>query len=116
MQTYTICGLTHFRRWLYFPILFVTSLALSQAPAKPSPGDDSAISAKARSIHNSALVIDTHADTPQRFLDENFDIGSTDPNADASHTYAIWREIRERRLRRASRVSDEWVRALSPKI
>ena len=72
--------MTHFRRWLYFPILFVTSLALSQAPAKPSPGDDSAISAKARSIHNSALVIDTHADTPQRFLDENFDIGSTDPN------------------------------------
>jgi membrane dipeptidase len=25
-------------------------------------------------------VVDTHADTPQRFLDENFDIGSTDPN------------------------------------
>ena len=24
--------------------------------------------------------IDTHADTPQRFLDEGFDIGSTDPN------------------------------------
>lgn len=38
-----------------------------------------AISAKARQIHDSALVIDTHADTPQRFLDGNFDIGSTDP-------------------------------------
>lgn len=25
-------------------------------------------------------MIDTHADTPQRFLDEGFDIGSTDPN------------------------------------
>ncbi len=37
------------------------------------------ISAKARQIHESALVIDTHADTPQRFLDENYDIGSTDP-------------------------------------
>src|ERR1035437_1193848 len=37
------------------------------------------ISAKAREIHNSAIVIDTHADTPQRFLDENYDIGSTDP-------------------------------------
>jgi membrane dipeptidase len=24
-------------------------------------------------------VVDTHADTPQRFLDENFDIGNTDP-------------------------------------
>jgi len=40
----------------------------------------SGISPKARAIHDSAIVIDTHADTPQRFLDENFDIGSTDPN------------------------------------
>jgi membrane dipeptidase len=38
-----------------------------------------AVSAKARAIHDSALVVDTHADTPQRFLDENFDIGNTDP-------------------------------------
>ena len=37
------------------------------------------ISAKAKAIHESAIVIDTHADTPQRFLDGNFDIGSTDP-------------------------------------
>lgn len=37
-----------------------------------------AVSAKARAIHDSALIVDTHADTPQRFLDENFDIGSTD--------------------------------------
>jgi membrane dipeptidase len=36
------------------------------------------VSAKAREIHNSAIVIDTHADTPQRFLDEDYDIGSTD--------------------------------------
>src|SRR5262249_18576338 len=27
-----------------------------------------------------AIVIDTHADTPQRFLDGGFDIGSTDPS------------------------------------
>ena len=39
-----------------------------------------AVSARAQKIHDSALVIDTHADTPQRFLDEGFDIGSTDPN------------------------------------
>ena len=26
-------------------------------------------------VHRSAIVIDTHADTPQRFLDENFDLG-----------------------------------------
>src|SRR3979411_1495518 len=37
------------------------------------------VSARARQIHESALIVDTHADTPQRFLDENFDIGSTDP-------------------------------------
>jgi membrane dipeptidase len=43
------------------------------------PAYSQSISAKAGEIHNSALVIDTHADTPQRFLDENYDIGSTDP-------------------------------------
>jgi len=37
------------------------------------------VSPKAKAIHDSALVIDTHADTPQRFLDGNFDIASTDP-------------------------------------
>src|SRR5665213_2676288 len=26
-------------------------------------------------VHRSAIVIDTHADTPQRFVDENFDMG-----------------------------------------
>src|SRR5580658_7039773 len=38
------------------------------------------VSKQALEIQNSAIVIDTHADTPQRFLDENWDIGSTDPN------------------------------------
>ena len=37
------------------------------------------ISEKAKEIHDSAIVIDTHADTPQRFLDENFDLGSVTP-------------------------------------
>jgi membrane dipeptidase len=41
--------------------------------------DVTSISPRARAIHNSAIVVDTHADTPQRFLDDNFDIGSTDP-------------------------------------
>jgi len=41
--------------------------------------DASVISTRARAIHDSAIVVDTHADTPQRFLDGNFDIGSTDP-------------------------------------
>ena len=37
------------------------------------------ISPRARAVHDSALIVDTHADTPQRFLYENFDIGDTDP-------------------------------------
>jgi membrane dipeptidase len=59
-------------KWLVIAI-GVSSLAVAQAP-------DAAISAKARQIHDSALIVDTHADTPQRFLDEGYDIGSTDPN------------------------------------
>jgi membrane dipeptidase len=43
------------------------------------PAYPQSVGAKAHEIHNSAIVIDTHADTPQRFLDDNYDIGSTDP-------------------------------------
>jgi len=53
--------------------LLTCTLAVAQNEA-------SGIGATARAIHQSALVIDTHADTPQRFLDENFDIATTDPN------------------------------------
>ena len=54
-------------------------MAAAQAPAKPATGPDATVSARARQIHESALIVDTHADTPQRFLDEGYDIGSTDP-------------------------------------
>jgi len=37
------------------------------------------VSPRARAIHNSTIIVDTHADTPQRFLYENFDIGNSDP-------------------------------------
>ena len=37
------------------------------------------VSARAKAVHDSAIVIDTHADTPQRFLDDNYDIGNSDP-------------------------------------
>ena len=52
-------------------------------PAQNAP-DVPIVTARARAIQESAIVIDTHADTPQRFLDENFNIGSTDP-ADKGH-------------------------------
>jgi membrane dipeptidase len=52
------------------PILFLSLTLFAHS--------QTAVSAKAREILNSAIVIDTHADTPQRFLDENYDIASTD--------------------------------------
>src|SRR5216683_1304597 len=61
-------------RTMWLPLLV---LALIVPASSQDAG--STVSAKAREIHNSAIVIDTHADTPQRFLDENYDIGSTDP-------------------------------------
>jgi membrane dipeptidase len=42
------------------------------------------VTPRARAIHDSAIVVDTHADTPQRFLYGNFDIGNTDPK-DVGH-------------------------------
>ncbi len=54
-------------------LCFSLSLAQSTAPRTE-------VSARAQALHNSAIVIDTHADTPQRFLDRGFDIGNTDPN------------------------------------
>src|SRR5258708_7075398 len=60
------------------------ALAASAAVAQSANPQDTVVSARARAIHDSAIVVDTHADTPQRFLDEGFDIGSTDPN-DVGH-------------------------------
>src|SRR5437879_8101198 len=54
---------------------FVTAVAFAQG-AKSNAAN---VTPRARQIHNSAIVVDTHADTPQRFLDDNFDIGNTDP-------------------------------------
>jgi membrane dipeptidase len=61
------------------PFLAFSLLLLASAAPICAQTADVAVSAKAREIQNSAIVIDTHADTPQRFLDQNFDIGSTDP-------------------------------------
>ena len=65
------------KKLLFF--LLSASLAYGQTGSQAS-SSDAPISTQARKIHDSALIIDTHADTPQRFLDEGFDIGSTDPN------------------------------------
>jgi membrane dipeptidase len=63
------------RLYRFFFLLVLAASALSQTP----PPFATNISPQARLIHESALVIDTHADTPQRFLDDHYDIGNTDP-------------------------------------
>ncbi len=64
------------------PLLIVVAACLlaPQCGFAQAESGNSAVSAKALAIHNSAIVVDTHADTPQRFLDEGYDIGTTDPN------------------------------------
>jgi membrane dipeptidase len=56
-------------------ILSLFATALFAQTTSPNP---EGVTAKALQIHNSAIVVDTHADTPQRFLDGDYDIGGTD--------------------------------------
>src|SRR5438105_15852267 len=44
--------------------------------AQTTPSKKTGRSLIAKQIHNSSLVIDTHADTTQRLLDENFDMAN----------------------------------------
>jgi membrane dipeptidase len=67
-----------------FLILLSALSCFAAAQTSPSNSSDITVSKRALEIQDSAIVIDTHADTPQRFLDEGFDIGSTDPN-DSGH-------------------------------
>jgi len=59
-----------------FSVVFLLALSCVCVLAQT---DISKISPEARRIHDSAIVIDTHADTPQRFVDENFDLGTVTP-------------------------------------
>ncbi len=83
-------------------VLAIPTMIFAQAPT----GHATKMSAKRQTadvVHRSALVIDTHADTPQRFVDENFDLA--DPlkggnlNLDSVHKgnlgaefFSIWVE------------------------
>jgi membrane dipeptidase len=67
--------------------LLLSSLALAQHPAPHKKTAKAAPATRpkadpALAIHQSALIVDTHADTPQRFLDENFDLGQNTPVTD----------------------------------
>src|SRR5579872_6563914 len=63
------------------PLLSLLCFPASIATAQVS---SPTVTARAHAIQDSAIVVDTHADTPQRFLDDNFDIGNTDPS-DVGH-------------------------------
>ncbi len=58
------------------PLLLLTApaLVLGQNPAAPHTAAMKPKTLSPAAVHASAIVIDTHADTPQRFLDENFDL------------------------------------------
>lgn len=61
---------------MVFSLLLAATLAAAQS--------DPPVSAHARALQDASIVVDTHADTTQRFLDDNYDIGSTDPK-DPAH-------------------------------
>ncbi len=56
------------------PLLLAGAALTAQTSAKHARTTNPA--QEARAIQDSAIIIDTHADTPQRFLDENFDLGT----------------------------------------
>jgi membrane dipeptidase len=57
-------------------ILITPALMGAQTPApQHNPATTSSRKLTPEEVQKSAMVIDTHADTPQRFLDEHFDLG-----------------------------------------
>lgn len=61
-------------------LIFLTLLSSLAAQTATSSSSGPAVSKRAQEIQDSAIVIDTHADTPQRFLEGGYDIASTDPS------------------------------------
>lgn len=57
-------------------LLAVVSLFSFLSMAQTKPSKKTAKPLSARQIHLSSLIIDTHADTTQRLLDENFDLAN----------------------------------------
>ena len=55
-------------------LIAVPALVCAQTPANPAHKMPAKTQNPA-AVHRSAIVIDTHADTPQRFVDEHFDMG-----------------------------------------
>ncbi|MGC2257862.1 MAG: dipeptidase [Candidatus Sulfotelmatobacter sp.] len=62
-----------------FSCMALATFSVGQDSNSANPAGPT-VSARAMAIQKSAIVVDTHADTPQRFLDEGFNIGSIDLN------------------------------------
>ena len=62
--------------FIFAAIVLSNGLAVAQTANSAS----TPVSTRARALQDSAIVIDTHADTPQRFLDRGFDIANSDPS------------------------------------
>src|SRR5438876_2835560 len=61
-------------------ILRTTALGVSACCFLAVAVKPDAISARAKKLHFSSIVVDTHDDTAQRFLDGKFDLGPRDAN------------------------------------
>ena len=69
--------------------VLLSTFSFAQTAKSATASSKAAAPASWQSIHNSALVIDTHADTPGRFVDENFDLAQ-----DAGHGYMDFNKIK----------------------
>ncbi len=56
-------------------LLAIPALLCAQTTVKPHSAPMKSKTQNPAAVHRSAIVIDTHADTPQRFVDEHFDLG-----------------------------------------
>jgi membrane dipeptidase len=91
-------------RALLIPLLVaIPALLCAQTPANSHPAQMKTKTQSPAAVHQSAIVIDTHADTPQRFVDEHFDLadplGAGNLNLDSVHKgnlgaefFSIWVE------------------------
>ena len=82
------------RPLLFFTLLSATVILSQSSTSMTEPPANAMFQAGSstgawQAIHDSALVIDTHADTPGRFVDENFDLAQ-----DAGHGYLDFNKIR----------------------
>jgi len=97
-------------------LVVLSPLMHAQTPPKPAP-KMTPKSLTPTQVHQSAIVIDTHADTPQRFVDENFDLadplGRGNLNLDSIHKgnlgaefFSIWVDPVQNKGRFAGRTFD----------